>query len=128
MNVLCFHWIFSDYNPTGEFKAIAILPENFTSEDIMKLANFRNHSDFDKAIAEKIAAHKYCALFYGPHGNEFGKDENDIRYQVGEYIVITPKENGDLRLHEFMWTGYCDIPENHKHDAVWWVDFQNKNE
>ena len=53
--VLCFHWVCNPIHSSGKWGAIAVFNHQPTFEDIMKLNNFKSQTDWDKAIAEKIA-------------------------------------------------------------------------
>ena len=122
LNVLCFHWITHPFY-NSEWKAVAILPETFTTKDIMALNNFRNQKPLDVAIAEKIVEHRYCAIYSGPHGKEWFNDEQTKKtYPIGEYMVDNPKSNGDLKLYNYLITGYADFI--HPEKSVWRVDYE----
>ena len=128
--VLCFHWVCHPINLSGKWSAIAVFDHKPTAEEILKLNNFKNQSDWDKAIAKVIEEKNYCALYFGPRGKEFEKNPNtkEFAHSVAEYMVIHPQENGDLMLFDYFLTGYCDFPKQVETAGrgVWYEDYEEK--
>lgn len=94
--VLAFHNI----KKHPKFEAIACWNHKPTFEDIMKLDCFQANTKLDRDLANLIAKN-------GKGGVKFSDELEDWC----EYITIYPKDNGDLDLNDYLYTGYCDCNE-----------------
>lgn len=83
--------------------ALAAFDHEPTFDDIINLQNFKDKTEFDKAIAKTIEKHQYCGIQF-----------SDNFYDSIEYNVYKAKDNGDLLLWDYLITGYIDCVEKDK--------------
>lgn len=93
IHVLIFHNVAS----SPKFQAIACWTHRPTVKDIMKLDNFSLNTKLDQDLANLIVNETKGGLRFSDESEDFC-----------EYMIVSPEENGDLNLNEYLYTGVCE--------------------
>ena len=106
--ILCFH---NTTDNDSTLRAVAYFDHYPTLEDLFALDAFDRNVKLDCDLAKILLENKMAGIA-----------DNKDSWHFQEYIFIHPLVNGDLELHEYLLTGYCD--SNPEKLMIYYEDYE----